>query len=60
MSSDQLGEVGHILVGLLQQVGQALILFLVDEFTIALLILSLDTRTHRTVGRAEPDVHDRF
>lgn len=45
MSSDQLSEVGDILVGLLQQVRQTLILFLVDEFTIALLILGLNRHT---------------
>lgn len=46
MSSDQLGEVGDILVSLLQQIGQALILLLVNKFTIALLILSLGGQTH--------------
>lgn len=41
VGSDQLCEVCNVLVGLLQQVGQALILLLVDEFTVALLVLSL-------------------
>lgn len=46
VSSDQLGEVGDILVSLLQQVGQTFILLLVNQFTIALLILSLIEWTH--------------
>lgn len=41
MGSDQLGEVGDILVRLLQQVGQTFVLLLVNQFTIAFLILSL-------------------
>lgn len=41
VGSDQLCEVCNILVSLLQQVGQALILLLVDEFAVALLVLSL-------------------
>lgn len=35
------GEVGHVLVGLLQQVGQALVFLLIDEFSVAFLIFSL-------------------
>lgn len=53
MSSDQLREVGDILVGLLQQVRQALILFLVNEFPIALLIFSLNRDTHRETVEAQ-------
>lgn len=57
MSSDQLSEVGDILVGLLQQVRQTLILFLVDEFTIALLILSLNRHTEMS-DIQNPDLCD--
>ena len=41
MGAHQLREVGHVLVRLLQQVGQPLVLLLVDELPVALLILSL-------------------
>ena len=41
MGPHQLREVGHVLVRLLQQVGQPLVLLLVDELPVALLILSL-------------------
>lgn len=44
VGSHQLGEVGHVLVRLLQQVGQTLVFLLVDEFTIAFFIFSLGTR----------------
>lgn len=53
MSSDQLREVGDVLVGLLQQVRQALVLLLVDEFPIALLIFSLNRHTHGEMVEAQ-------
>jgi hypothetical protein len=37
----QLREVGHIFICLLQEVGQALVLLLVDELAVALLIFCL-------------------
>lgn len=48
MGSHQLCEVGHVLVCLLQQVGQTLVFLLVDEFTVAFFIFSLgkDSHTH--------------
>lgn len=49
MSSHQLREVGHVLVCLLQQVGQALVFLLVDEFTVALFIFSLRKDSHTQV-----------
>lgn len=41
VGSYQLSEVSDILVSLLQQIGQALILLLVNQFTVALFIFSL-------------------
>lgn len=41
VSSHQLSEVGHVLVGLLQQVGQTFVFLLVDEFTVTFFIFGL-------------------
>lgn len=41
MGSHQLGKVGHIFIRLLQKIGQALVLLLVDELAVSLFIFSL-------------------
>ena len=50
VGADQLGEVGHVLVRLLQQVGQTLVLLLVDQLPVALLILRLRDAACRVRG----------
>lgn len=40
----QLREVSYVFICLLQEVGQALVLLLVDEFSVALLVLGLQKR----------------
>lgn len=47
VGSHQLGEVGHVLVCLLQQVGQTLVFLLVNEFTISFFIFSLGVCSQR-------------
>lgn len=47
VGTHQLSEVGHILVSLLQQVGQTLVFLLVDKFTIAFFIFSLGEDSQR-------------
>lgn len=44
MLPHQLCEVSHVLICLLQEVGQALVLLLVDELAVPLLIFSLQKR----------------
>jgi len=51
VGAHQVGEVGHVLVRLLQEVGQALVFLLVDEFTVAFFIFSLGEGSH---GRTHP------
>lgn len=41
VGSDQLCEVRHVLVRLLQQVGQTLVFLLIDQLAVAFLILGL-------------------
>lgn len=58
MLPHQLCEVGHILICLLQKVGQALVLLLVNEFAVALLIFSLQNQgmvKHSLVGCTPED-----
>ena len=50
VGADQLGEVGHVLVRLLQQVGQPLVFLLVDQLPVALLILRLRDAACRVRG----------
>lgn len=47
VGSDQFCEISHILVCLLQQVGQTLVFLLIDQLAVAFLVLSLrkDART---------------
>lgn len=47
VGAHQLSEVGHVLVRLLEQVGQTLVFLLVDEFTVAFLIFSLGPDSQR-------------
>ena len=42
MFLDHIGQAGYVLVRLLQQVGETAVLLLVNQFAIALLILSLE------------------
>lgn len=50
VGSHQLSEVSNILVSLLQQIGKALILLLVNQFTITLFIFGLGKQTWKRKG----------
>lgn len=59
VGSDQLREVSHVLVCLLQQVGQTLVFLLIDQLAVAFLILGLrkDARAgHIQSSKTEPVV----
>lgn len=58
VGAHQIGEVGHVLVRLLQQVRQALVFLLVDKFTVAFFIFGLrEERKLKIVHTFDPIDH---
>lgn len=56
VGSHQLSQVGHVLISLLQQVGQTLIFLLVNEFTVSLFIFSLREESQNSYSNLTTDL----